>query len=138
MATFNPSSLIQNIPIFSIREDFPTPGLPLIPILKLSLFLLLSFSSKLNNSCASLECSLNLDSTKQESYCFISHSFSIVPKVMPRANEERSPFKIPSTNSLTLENKRDLFKNIRFRSSVCVCPISLAPCSSPCSLALLV
>lgn len=62
VATFNPSVSMQNIPILSISDDFPTPGLPLIPILKL-FPCFTEFSSKLNNSCDSLECSFNLDST---------------------------------------------------------------------------
>ena len=51
VATFNPSRSIQNMPSFSISEDFPTPGLPLTPILKLFVLLISTdLLSKLNNS----------------------------------------------------------------------------------------
>ena len=66
VATLSPSSSIQYIPNLSIKEDFPTPGLPLIPILIVFLpeSFLLELSNCLTKSWASLECSGNLDSTR--------------------------------------------------------------------------
>ena len=126
VATFNPSCFIQNMPSFSISEDLPTPGLPLIPILKLFVLLFsIDLLSKLNNSWASLECSLNLDSTNQQriNWTFVLHDF-LLPKVIPRANEERSPFKIPSDMSFKFVLENSLLIN----STVTATTIAIPPC----------